>query len=345
MNKIIRILIVSLLFISGLSAQISTGGKITGKIIDGETRQPIPKATIRVLHGQDSTLITGVSSNTDGTFSISVNHGSYITHISFVGYKDDLRSVSITSDNPVVSLDTIKLHEDILMLDEAVITAQLPEIAVKGDTLEYSADTYKVTGAAVVEDLLKQMSGVEVDADGTIKVNGKQIRRILVDGKEFFSDDPKIASKNLPARMVDKLQVLDRKTEMEMMTGFDDGEEEMVINLTVRPNMRQGIFGNAFAGYGNKERYEANAMVNFMRGSDQMTFMGGLNNTNNAGFSDLASSSFGRMGGRGGGGGGGGGGGSGSGGNNGITTSGNTGFNFSKAFSTKLQVELNLSVN
>uniref|UniRef100_UPI002636E072 outer membrane beta-barrel protein n=1 Tax=uncultured Proteiniphilum sp. TaxID=497637 RepID=UPI002636E072 len=197
------------------------------------------------------------------------------------------------------------------------------------------AGSYKVTEMAVVEDLLKEMTGVEIDVDGTIKVNGKEIKKILVDGKEFFSNDPKIASKNLPAKMVDKLQVLDNKSEMEKMTGFDDEVEEMVINLTVKPDMRQGVFGNAFAGYGNKERYEANAMVNYMRNRDQMTFIGGINNTNNAGFSDLAPAMLGGTGGdqgsRGGRGGGGG-------GSNGITTSGNTGFNFNKEFSKKLEI-------
>lgn len=335
MKKIGHIIILFFLSITCLTGQTSSTTNIVGKIVDNDTKKPILDATIRILNQTDSTLVVGTTSNSEGLFSIYVNRGSYIAQISFVGYKDDFRNFKITPDNPIIRMDTITLHEDNLLLDEAVITAKAPEIVVRGDTLEYSADTYKVTETAVVEDLLKKMSGVEIDEDGRIKVNGKEIRKILVDGKEFFSDDPKIASKNLPAKMVDKLQVLDKKSEEEEMTGFDDGNEEMVINLTVKPNMRQGAFGNAFIGYGNKDRYEANALLNYMRSRDQLSVMGGLNNTNNAGFSDLASAMFGRMGGRGGRG-------RSQGGNRGINKSGNTGLNFAKEFSEKIEVGGNI---
>lgn len=171
---------------------------------------------------------------------------------------------------------------------------------------------------------------MEVDSEGKITVNGKEIKKVLIDGKEFFSDDPKVASKNLPSKMIDKVQVLDKLSDMAKMTGFDDGEEETVINLTVKPGMKQGWFGNAFAGYGSEDRYEGNFMVNRFINNDQLTLMGGINNTNNMGFSDLASSMFSGMGGprgrRGGGAG------------NGITTSGNIGLNFSKEFNPKLTV-------
>ena len=110
----------------------------------------------------------------------------------------------------------------------------------------------------MLEDLLKKMPGVEVDSEGKITVNGKEIKKVLIDGKEFFSDDPKVASKNLPSKMIDKVQVLDKLSDMAKMTGFDDGEEETVINLTVKPGMKQGWFGNAFAGYGSEDRYEGN---------------------------------------------------------------------------------------
>lgn len=303
----------------------TTGGSISGKIIDKETSDPVPAATIRILNREDSTLVTGASSSTEGTFLIPVGHGNYIAHISFVGYTPFFHNFDLSVNDPSLHLDTISLQESTIMLDEAVVTATATEILVKGDTLEYNAAAYKVTEMAVVEDLLKKMTGVEIDQNGVIKVQGKEIKKIFVDGKEFFSDDPKIASKNLPARMIDKLQIVDNKSEMEKMTGFDDGEEEMIINLTIRPNMKQGSFGNAFAGYGSKERYEANALVNHMRNSDQMTFMGGINNTNNAGTSDLGAAMGGGGRSRGGGGSG-----------NGITVSGNGGFNFSKEFSKKL---------
>ena len=166
-----------------------------------------------------------------------------------------------------------------------------PEVTVRNDTMEYNADSYKTTEGSMLEDLLKRCP-VEVDSEGKITVNGKEIKKVLIDGKEFFSDDPKVASKNLPSKMIDKVQVLDKLSDMAKMTGFDDGEEETVINLTVKPGMKQGWFGNAFAGYGSEDRYEGNFMVNRFINNDQLTLMGGINNTNNMGFSDLASSMF-----------------------------------------------------
>lgn len=211
------------------------------------------------------------------------------------------------------------------MLDAAMVTARANEIVVSGDTIEYNADSYKVQENAALEELLKKMPGVEIDTDGKITVNGKEIKKIMVDGKEFFSDDPKVASKNLPAKMVEKLQVLDKKSDMAMLTGFDDGEEETIINLQVKPGMKQGVFGNGFIGGGNKDKYEGNAFVAATRNSTSITLLGGANNTNNAGASDLASNMFGA--GRGG-----------FGGNNGVNKTINTGINVATEVKDKLKM-------
>jgi hypothetical protein len=314
-----------------MQARAQANRSVSGKLVDQLTGEPVPQANIRVLQQSDSTFVTGKASENDGTFSIPVRNGNYIVHVSFIGYHDVYQDVAVNSSTPLARLGDVEMIQDHILLSEAVVTAKAPEIAVRGDTLEYNADSYNVTESAVVEDLLKKMPGVEVDSEGRITVNGKEITKILVDGEEFFSDDPKVASKNLPAKMVDKLQVLERRTEMAQMTGFDDGEEENVINLTVRPGMKEGFFGNAFAGYGSKDRYEGNAMLNYMRDKDQYTFIGGINNTNNAGFSDLASSMFSGMGGRGRRGGG-------FGSRDGIATSANAGGNFSKQFTPKFKL-------
>ncbi len=318
-----------------IQAQAQASRSISGTLMDQDTEQPIPQANIRVLQQSDSTFVTGKASNDDGTFSIPVGNGSYIVQVSFIGYHDLFQDVQISSTHPQARLGNLKMVQDAILLSEALVTAKAPEIVVKGDTLEYNADSYKVTESAVVEDLLKKMPGVEVDSEGKITVNGKEITKILVDGEEFFSSDPKVASRNLPAKMIDRLQVLERKTEMAQMTGFDDGEEENVINLTVRPGMKEGLFGNAFAGYGSQDRYEANTMVNYMKDKDQYTFLGGVNNTNNAGFSDLASSMFGGMGGRGGRG-------RMFGARDGISTSANAGGNFSKQFAPNFKLGGNI---
>lgn len=327
MKHLLFILLSLFLYSNAVVAQSS--GVVSGKLIDNTTQEPIPLANVKVLKQADSTFVTGKASDSNGVFSIPVSNGSYIIHISFIGYNDVYKNVQISNNNRAAQLGSILMSDDNILLSETVVTAKAPEIAVKGDTLEYNADSYKVTESAVVEDLLKKMPGVEIDDNGKITVNGREVKRIMVDGEEFFSDDPKVASKNLPAKMVQKLQVVDRKSEIAQMTGFDDGEEETIINLTVRPGMKQGLFGSAFAGYGSKQRYEANAMLNYMKDKNQYSFLGGVNNTNNAGFSDIASSNFGSMGGRGG---------RMFGGQNGITTSANTGGNFSLQLSDKFKL-------
>ncbi len=337
MKKIFYLILVLFAAIMPIKAQTPSSpgtGTISGKLIDQTTKEPVALANIRILQQKDSTFVTGQASKNDGSFSIPVKYGSYIVHISFLGYKDIYKNVQVSASAPAVQLGTLLVYPSQIALSEIVIAAKAPEIRVKGDTLEFNADSYKVTESAVVEDLLKKMPGVEVDKDGKITVNGREIKKILIDGEEFFSDDPKVASKNLPAKMVEKLQVLDRRSEMAQMTGFDDDEEETVINLVVRPGMKEGLMGNAFAGYGSKDRYEANAMVNYMKNKNQYTFIGGLNNTNNAGFSDFATSMFSGMGGRGmrgmfG-------------GQSGVTTSGMGGFNFNTQFSEKLKLGGNL---
>ena len=325
MKTIIEIWIVLLLVVHPVFAQ-QRGVDITGKVVEKSSQFPIEQASVRLLNPKDSSMVRGMASNRDGSFALkNVRKGSYLLDISYIGFETISKEVYVDGKNPV-NLGTLEMDDSGVRLTTAVVTGKAPEIVVRNDTTEYNADSFKVTEGSVLEDLLKKMPGVEVDNDGNVTVNGKEISKIMVDGKEFFSDDPKIASKNLPAKMIDKVQVLDKKSDMAKMTGFDDGEEETVLNLTVKPGMKQGWFGNAYAGYGSKERYEGNAMVNRFYNNDQITLMGGANNTNNMGFSDLASSMFSGMRGglRGGGGG------------SGITSSGNGGLNFSKEFNSKL---------
>ncbi|MDR2809207.1 MAG: outer membrane beta-barrel protein [Tannerellaceae bacterium] len=323
-----------------VSAQRGNQGRrasveVKGIVLEEGTKVPVEQATIRLLNVTDSTLINGVVTSRNGAFSIKeIGAGTYLLAVSFVGFEPYYQPLQITGRTNPVDVGEIELGVGAFELGEAVVIGKAPEVVVRNDTIEYNADSYKVTEGSVLEDLLKKMPGVEVSSEGSITVNGKQVKKIMVDGKEFFSDDPNVASKNLPADMIEKLQVVDRKSDMTRMTGFDDGEEETIINLTVKPGMKQGWFGNAFAGYGSKDRYEGNAMVNRFINNDQITLMGGLNNTNNMGFSDLASTMF-----QGGGGGAGGfrfmGGGS------GITSSGNTGLNFGKDIAGKLTLNGN----
>ena len=330
------LLMLLMILFSPMAFAQQSGVNVTGSVVEQGSDTPIEQATVRLLNVKDSAMVRGVVSARNGSFTLkNVKKGSYLLHITFIGYDPLYQPLQITGKKNPVNVGKLELSDGAIELGEAVVIGKAPEVTVRNDTVEYNADSYKVTEGSVLEDLLKKMPGVEVDSEGKITVNGKEVKKVMVDGKEFFSDDPKVASKNLPAKMIDKLQVLDKKSDMAQMTGFDDGEEETVINLTVKPGMKQGWFGNAYGGYGSKDRYEGNAMVNRFVNNDQITFMGGANNTNNMGFSDLASTMFSGMGG-------GGGRRGGFGAGSGITSSGNAGLNFSKEFKPD---KLTLGVN
>lgn len=280
-----------------IGAIMTTAGayNISGRIIDPSS-EPLSDATVRLLSERDSSFVKGTIADIDGKFSFTgLGKGAYIVESQYVGYSTSHKDVRITDKN--VALGDITLDEASHMLAEAVVTGVKTPVKVMQDTVEYNADSYKNQPNAVVEDLLKRLPGVEVDSDGKITANGKEVTKILIDGKEFFSDDPKVASKNLPVSMVDKLQVVDRKSDLSRLTGVDDGEDETVINLTVKPGMKNGWFGTAEAGYGTDDRYKATFNVNRFWNGNQITFIGNANNTNELGFTDGNGNRFRRFGG------------------------------------------------
>lgn len=287
---------------------------INGILVDSNDTTALIGASVRLLKPtKDSTLVKGGATDINGVFNLSgVNPGKYVLKLSYVGYNDELKHITVGNDGRNVNLGVIKMSTNSIMLKEAVVMGVKTPITVKEDTIEYNADTYKTQANAVVEDLLKRLPGVEVGSDGKITANGKEIKKILVDGKEFFADDPKMASKNLPANMVNKLQVIDRKSDLARLTGVDDGDDETVINLTVKKGMNNGWFGTVNAGYGTDKRYTGNLIANYFNDGNQFTFTGGGNNVNNMNFTDGGASRFQRM----------------FGGSDGITTSQNVGFNF-----------------
>jgi hypothetical protein len=297
-------------------------------VTDGN--EPIEQATVQILNVKDSSNVTGVLTGKDGVFSINASVGDYILKTSFLGYLDNFRLIKVADTRNI--LEPVVLEKSYQILDMTVIFGEAAEMVIKGDTIEYNANSYKTLPSAVVEDLIKKLPGAEVDSDGKITVNGKEIKKIYVDKKEFFSTDPKVASRNLPAAMVDKVQVWDKKSDMAEMTGFDDGEEESVINLTVKPGMKQGLFGNVSAGYGEKDRYEANFMANYAKNNNQFTLLGSSNNTNNTNFTDLGASMGDRPSSRG----------MSFGGRNGILRSSNGGFNFASELSSKFKLGGNI---
>lgn len=280
---------------------------IRGTVADKQG-EPLVGATVRLLK-PDSTRVGATIADADGRFAITnVSNGRYILLAEYVGSTPQARDVTVKDAD--IRVKKMLLEESATTLKEAVVEGIRTPMKVMQDTVEFAADTYKTQPNAVVEDLLKRLPGVEVSSDGKITANGKEVSKILVDGKEFFSDDPKVASKNLPVNMVDKLQVVDRKSDLARLTGVDDGEDETVINLTVKKGMKNGWFGQAEAGAGTDSRYMGAFTVNRFWNDNQMTLLGAINNTNEMGFSD-GGSRFRRFG-----------------GSNGITTSRSLGINF-----------------
>lgn len=305
----LRNLIVLMVF-AFLSVEAVTAATLRGIIKDQTTGEGLIQASVRVLSARDSSLVKGAVTNASGRFTVeNLNSGKYIVEASYVGYSPEYRNVNIGKDD--VRLKAFELTESSVMLKEAVVTGIRTPMKVMEDTVEFNADSYKTQPNAVVEDLLKRLPGVEVDSDGKITANGKEVKKILLDGKEFFSDDPTVASRNLPVDMVEKLQVVDRKSDLARLTGVDDGEDETVINLTVKKNMKNGWFGNVEGGYGTDNRYKGNFTINRFWNGNQITFLGAANNINEPGFADGAAGRFRRFG-----------------GSNGITDSQSFGINF-----------------
>jgi hypothetical protein len=290
----------ALLTISAIIPAIfSQAATISGHLIDASDKSSLPEATVKLVTAtRDSTMLKGITTDEDGNFWLTdVDAGKYVIQLSYVGYHSGRRTVTIGKDGADVKLGDIALKASSIMLKETTVTGVKTEIKVKEDTVEYNADSYKTQPNAVVEDLLKRLPGVQVSSDGKITANGKEVSKILLNGKEFFADDPKVATKNLPSNIVDKVQVVDRKSDLARLTGVDDGEDETVINLSVKKGMDNGWLGNISTGYGTDNRYEASAMLNRFWNGNQLTILGGGNNTNNLGFTDGGAQRFQRFGG------------------------------------------------
>lgn len=281
-----------------LSYLAVSAGDISGVIVDSTDKSSMINATVRILRERDSSYVAGGMSDIDGRFVMKgLPRGKYIVEASYLGYQNARRNVTLANSSSKVTVDSLQMVPSGIMLKEAEVVGVKTEVKVMEDTVEYNAGSYKTQPSAVVEDLLKRLPGVEVDSEGKITAQGKEISKILIDGKEFFSDDAQVASKNIPADIVDKLQVIDRKSDLARLTGVDDGEDETVINLTIKKGMKRGWFGNATAGYGTDGRYSGNFMVNHFINDNQVSILGNANNINELGFSDPGSGRFRRFGG------------------------------------------------
>lgn len=318
------LLFVLLLFTFTIQAQHT----IQTKVVDKKLKEPLEYVAVRLLNAKDSSYLKGVITDSTGVVKIhQVKNGSYILNATMIGFVNFYLPIAVS--NTDLKLPDLELEEDSKVLKDLEVTGTQVQVITKGDTIEYVAGAFKTSENAVVEDLLKKMPGVEITADGKIMVNGQEVKKVRVDGKKFFGDDVEMSTKNIPAEMIDRVQVVDQKSEMAQLTGFDDGETERIINLTLRPDRRQGIFGNVKAGAGldiNPDfRYDGNAFLNIMNGDSRSSITAGANNTN------ISRSRRGRGGFRG--------------GRNGITETQNIGYNINTPLSEKLIVGGDVSFN
>jgi len=258
--------------------------KISGTVVVEGENTPLESATVYLERIKDSTLITYTISDKNGKFTLEgkAYEKNVNLFISYVGYKTHKQNVVLDSEN--VSLEIIKLQTDANALDEVVVTSRAP-ITVKKDTLEFNVASFKTKRDANVEDLLKQLPGVEIDEAGKITVNGKDVNKILVNGKPFFGNDPTITTKNLTKELISKVQITDTKSKAQAFTGEEGDGENKTINLTIREDKNKGVFGRLSAGAGTDERYEFAGMLNVFDNDQRITVLAGGNNTNSTGFS------------------------------------------------------------
>ena len=257
---------------------------IQGSLKDSIAGRALNSATVSLVYANDSSLVSFSRTNEAGLFNFkNVSPGSYLISVSYVGYIPKWVPV-ITGTEKTVDMGLIYMN-DVNTMSTVTVTARRPPVVINGDSVEFNSENFKTAPNAVVEDLLKKMPGMEVDKSGGITVNGKKVTKVFVNGKEFFTGDPMMATKNLPADAVDKIQVYDRKSDQAMFTGIDDGSEETAINLKLKKDRNKSTFGKLNAGAGTPSVFDAQGNVNVINNEEQFSAIGGANNTNRQNFS------------------------------------------------------------
>ncbi|MDE6347968.1 MAG: carboxypeptidase-like regulatory domain-containing protein, partial [Bacteroides sp.] len=277
---------IALLLATTLSAFSQTKNiTVSGRVVE-DTQEPAIQATVQLLSLPDSAQAAGVATSNQGYFTLpKVKAGKYVLKVSYIGFKNKLLPLQLAASAPEKNVGTLTLETDAVMLSEAVVTAEAPQVQVVEDTLVYNSSAYRTPEGAMLEELVKKLPGAEVDDEGNVKINGKDLSKIMVDGKEFFGGDVKTGLKNLPVEMIDKLKTYDKKSDLARITGIDDGEETTVLDLTVKKGMNQGWFGNADLAGGTEDRYAGRFMLNHFVENTQVTLVGSANNVNDQGFS------------------------------------------------------------
>ena len=269
-----------------LSSAQSNAGSIRGLLKDSSGKQVLSLATVTVFTAKDTAIVTYRLSDNAGNFKIPGIPLNIPCRVlaSFSGYKTFRKDFQLTKGDPQLDLGTVLMQSDSKDLEEVVVYAERPPVLVRKDTIEFNASAFKTLPSALLEDLLKKLPGLDIDADGNIMVKGKRVNKLLVDGKEFFGGDPQIATRNLPANIVDKVQVMNDKEEMRRNPNMRESEIGQIVNIKLKKSIKQGWFGKAYAGGGTDGRHEAGAILNAFRDTVQISVLGYTNNINKPGF-------------------------------------------------------------
>jgi hypothetical protein len=255
---------------------------VKGTVVDSTDQKPLTQATVILLNQADSTIKVK-STDLEGRFRITgVLNGNYQLAIRYVGYKSF--QISLNVQDKTIDLDSIKLPIDTKRLDDVTVEGLEDRVIQNGDTTEMIAEAFKVNPDATASDLLEKMPGITVQ-NGQVQAQGENVARVLVDGREFFGDDPNAALQNLPADIIERIQVYDQASDQARFTGFMDGETSKTLNIITKASMRNGEFGRAYAGAGTDETYNAGASINLFRPKSRTTILGQTNNINLQNFS------------------------------------------------------------
>lgn len=254
--------------------------KVTGQVVTLEDYTPVPNVLVSLLD-KDSVNLKTVTANENGEFLFNVEKkGNYIVKAMMIGYKPNFKAFRISSKTTAIPL--LRLEEDNLMLDSITVTGNLPKVQQVEDTLLYNADAYRLPEGSVLEELIQRLPGARV-VDGKVTINGREVKKILLDGNEFFAKDMETALKNLPTSIIDKLKHFDEKSDMAKVTGIDDGQEQPVLDVRIKKGMNIGYNVNSDAGYGTHDRYYSRINANSFMDNMKLSFMGNANNSNERG--------------------------------------------------------------
>ena len=257
---------------------------ITGTLIDKETKEAIMQVTVQLLKAADSTFVAGGVTDMDGHFSVKApENGKYIIKMSNIGYKPITRNVTI-SDNNGFAFGKVNMETDAVLLKEVVANGVAAKVVIKEDTFVYNAAAYRTPEGSVVEELVKRLPGAQIDDSGKITINGKEVKKIMVDGKEFMTGDTQTALKNLPTAIVERVKAYDEKSDLAKITGVDDGEEQTVLDFGIKRGMNKGFLSNIDLAIGTKDRYAERVMAGYMKDDSRIMVFGNANNTGDRGF-------------------------------------------------------------